>query len=133
MVLFPLLAGAGVLALLLAGGKKGPEKKASTEKKLPPVTPEGDLKVKPEDRIAAVEKAVKAVKAKDWQQAAAQALASGSAKAVRSIAEQMAKEGLSKEAKSLLGAFAELVDSARRQHAKEADKSKPAKPAAKPA
>lgn len=120
MLVLPILAGAGMLALLMAGaGKKKGVDSSDPLAHEGETTTNGDIatppKVVKEKTRSAVDaaKAAKAAKSKaeqdaKWQLAAAEALASGSKKLVASIADQMKKAGYSKEALSLLKAFSDL-------------------------
>lgn len=126
MIILPLLAGAGLLGLLMAGGKS-PEGE---------ITSSGDIVTKPAAKEKAVKDVVKAVKSQDWQKAVASALASGSVKAVEETVKALNRAGKTAEAQALLSAFRELQivaieRSKKKAAAKPASKPTP-KPAAKP-
>lgn len=141
MIMIPLLAGAGLLALLMAGGAEKGVDPADPEAHEGELTKHGDIAVKPKKKKAAAKKAVKATKkarvkstrkpkrktAEEWRDAASEALSSGSRKVVAAVAKEMKKAGLTKEAKSLLVAFDDMRKEAAKAR-KRREKKAPTQP-----
>ena len=116
--LIPAALALGGLAIAFGslGGRDG------ADEKIPSLPPK-------KDREKSAEKAKKATQKRDWQQAAAEALASRSSTAVKKVAAAMKRAGKSDEARALLAAWKEIRDQIllekKEAEEKEKEKTKP--------